>query len=190
MKPLTPASPHVIIMVGIPGSGKSTFAEHFAETFQAPIINHSKLKNEFGLSEEAVLTLRNHFLNEYIKTHRTILLDGGMNRKADRADVMRRLVKAGYHPLVVWVQTDANEARRRATKDYPNGSNLSTDSFDVELKKFQAPAATEKPIVMSGKHTYATQLKIVLKQLASNANRPKNLPESPDRPRARGVVLR
>ena len=190
MKPLTPASPHAIIMVGIPGSGKSTFAEHFADTFQAPIVSQTKLKNDFSLTADAAETLRSLILGEYLKTHRTVLIDGGTERKTKRAELIRTLAGAGYRPLLVWVQTDAVEAKRRATKEYPKGSGLSADEFTSELKNFQAPGVQEKPIVISGKHTYATQLKIVLKQLASTTTRIDTPPDATGRPRARGMVLR
>ena len=77
MKPLTPASPHAIIMVGIPGSGKSTFAEHFADTFQAPIVSQTKLKNDFSLAIGDAELLQASILGEFLKTHRTVLIDGG-----------------------------------------------------------------------------------------------------------------
>ena len=190
MKPLTPASPHAIVMVGIPGSGKSTFAEHFAETFQAPIVSTTKLKNDFRLQTKDAERLAASILNEYLKTHRTILIDGGFEKKTKRAELIRTLLKAGYRPLLVWAQTDAVEAKRRATKAYPQGSGLSDEDFAQELKAFQAPSAQEKPIVISGKHTYATQLKIVLKQLAATNVRTDTPPDTTSRPRARGMVLR
>ncbi len=48
--------------------------------------------------------------------------------------------------------------------------------------------AAEKPVVISGKHTYASQLKIVLKRLAEQSR-----PETPETPRARPsrtIILR
>lgn len=193
MKPLTPASPHAIIMLGIPGAGKSAFAEHFAETFQAPILNATKLKRELSLSQASLDKLQAIVLTEYLKTRRTILIDGHFEKKAKRAELVRQVMKAGYRPLMVWVQTDSAEAKRRALKEYPAGSGLSSNDFDAAVASFQAPAEQEKAIVISGKHTYATQLKIVLKQIASHVDR--NIdgahttpPQS--RPRARGMVLR
>jgi shikimate kinase len=167
MKPLTSANPHAIIIIGIPGSGKSTFADHFADTFQAPIVSQTKLQRDYGLASTAAETLRNAILNEYLKTHRTVLIDGGLNKKKTREELVRRLVKAGYRPLIVWVQTDATEAHRRATRPYPRGSGLTSEAFDMLLNEFQAPSKKEKMVVISGKHTYASQLKIILKQLAT-----------------------
>ena len=189
MKPLTSASPHAIIMIGLPGSGKSTFAEHFADTFQAPIVSQTKLQRKFSLSLAAAESLRNSILFEYTKTHRTALIDGGLNSKSDRAALVRQLVKAGYRPLIVWVQTDATEALRRASRPYPRGSGLTRDEFNQLAKAFDPPHDKEKTVVISGRHTYASQLKIILKQLAApDATQPK-LPPKPS-PEGRSRVSR
>ncbi len=192
MKPLTPPSPHAIIMIGIPGSGKSAFAEHFADTFQAPIVNFSKLQQQFSLTEKKAIELRDTFLSQLLKTRRTLLIDGGANTKTQRAELTKSLTAAGFAPLTVWVQTDTNEARRRAVKPYPQGSGLSDDAFLSKVKSFQAPVAQEKPVVISGKHTYATQLKVVLRQLAAGTVRPTEPPQDrPSKPVApRGITIR
>lgn len=191
MKPLSPASPHVIIMVGIPGAGKSAFAERFADTFQAPILNRTKLQRDLQLDEEQVDILSEAILKEFMKTKRTILLEGNLDDKKHRAELIKYFTKLGFRPLVVWVQTDTIEARRRAVKAYPQGSGLSSDEFDDIVKHFQAPQVSERAIVISGKHTYTTQLKIVLKQIATNTQqKPGNTPNQPPQPRGRGVVIR
>jgi len=202
MKPLTAASPHAIIMIGIPGSGKSTFADHFADTFQAPIVSQTKLQREFHLSHAEAEELRDRILTEYMKTHRTVLIDGGLDVKDKREEMVRRLVKAGYRPLIVWVQTDTNEAHRRATRPYPQGSGLHSEEFDQLLDLFDAPGDKEKMVVISGKHTYASQLKIILKQLATPDHSQPKVPLSPkekedvskvtvrNHPRNRGTLLR
>jgi predicted kinase len=167
MKPLTAASPHAIIMIGIPGSGKSTFAERFADTFQAPIVSQTKLQRQYDLIDPEAEQLRDAILTEFLKTGKTVLIDGGYEVKEKRDEVVRRLIKVGYRPLVVWVQTDTGEAYRRASKPFPKGSGLQDDIFDALLDQFEPPSAREKMVVISGKHTYASQLKIILKQLAT-----------------------
>lgn len=169
MKPASSASPHAIIMIGVPGAGKSTFAERFAETFQALIVSQTKLERYFGVSEEASFELRDAILGEYLKTKRTIVIDGGADSKEVRDDLVKKFKKAGYQTLIVWVQTDTTEAERRAIKPYPKGSGLSVEVFDQFVSTFDPPHHREKTVVVSGKHTYTSQLKIVLKQLASNA---------------------
>lgn len=141
----------------------------------------------------------NLMLAEYLKTKRTIVIEGQLDRRANRAELVKVLNKAGYKSLLVWVQTDANEAHRRATKKYPKGSGLDSDEFNELLQQFQPPLPQEKPVVISGKHTYTTQVKIVLKQLAadnprpavSTAAQPKQTP--PDTPRSsrnRSMLIR
>lgn len=180
MKPLTSASPHAIIMIGIPGSGKSMFAERFAETFKAPIVSQTKLQYAYNLSEKQAEQLRNSILSEYMKTHRTVLIDGGLDAKEKREIMVRMLIKAGYRPLIVWVQTDTNEAFRRATKPFPRGSGLNDKGFDRLIAQFEAPSEKEKMIVISGKHTYTSQLKIILKQLATPDHSQPAVPKSPE----------
>lgn len=189
MKPLTSASPHAIIMIGIPGSGKSTFADHFADTFQAPIVSQTKFQREFGLSDVEAESLRNLILSEYMKTHRTVLIDGGLNGKEKREELVRKLVKAGYRPLIIWVQTDTSAAHRRAIKPFPKGSGVREEEFDTLLNEFEAPGEKEKMVVISGKHTYASQLKIILKQLATPDNTQPTVPLSPEQKQAATKIV-
>ncbi len=184
MKPLTPASPHVIIMVGIPGAGKSTFAERFAETFQAPIVSQSRLQREYGVTDEYAEKLRDAIIDEFMKTNRTFLIDGGTEKRLNRMEMIRKFKKEGYKPLLVWVQTDTQESRWRASKPHPKGSSMDDHAFDATIKLFEAPNAKEHPIVISGKHTYTSQLKIVLRQLASGNHHPSSTTQTP-RPQAR-----
>lgn len=179
MKPLTSASPHAIVMIGIPGAGKSTFAEQFADTFKALLLDRTKFQREFGLNDEQAEFLSNAILTEYFKTNRTLIVEGDLDTKEKRDVLTKKLAKAGYRTLLVWVQTDTNEAFRRATKPYPKGSGMESDQFDEIVEHFEAPHAKEKAVVISGKHTYATQLKIVLKQLALKSGYGKDSQASP-----------
>lgn len=191
MKPLSPASPHAIIMLGIPGSGKTTFAERFADTFQAPFVNQTKLQREFALSSIQAEALRQLILNEYAKTHRTLLIEGGVETRAARTELIKDLAKAGYKPLLVWVQTDTVESRRRAQKPYPVGSGMTADEFAESVARFEVPTQQEQPVVISGKHTYVSQLKIVLKHLATTpatpVKKPTETPRTQQRPRHRYI---
>lgn len=163
MKPLTPTTPHVIIMVGIPGAGKTHFAEHFAKTFGAPYVNHHAVGELAGSDDATHARISSHFLDELLKTHRTIVFEGPTHTKAIRQALMKKIIKAGYKPLLVWVQTESVEAKRRSTK---KGGTHTSSSYDQAIGLFQPPQASEQPVVISGKHTYASQVKMVLKHLA------------------------
>ncbi|MBC7564964.1 ATP-binding protein [Candidatus Saccharibacteria bacterium] len=175
MKPLTPNTPHVIIMVGIPGSGKTTFAEHFAKTFRAPYINPRDI-SELTIDAEATEKVTKLLFGELLKTNRTLIYEGSTYMKTQRMALKNMVTKAGYKALFVWVQTDPAESKHRATKKQKN-RNLSAAAFDAAFRQFQNPSESEKPIVISGKHTYATQLKAVLKRLSTVPR-----PETPSQP--------
>ena len=166
MKPLTPTTPHVIIMVGIPGAGKTTFAAHFAKTFHAPYINPLEIAEQAKIGAAATVKVTEVLFNELLKTNQTIIYEGPTYTKIQRLAAVKKVINAGYKPLLVWVQTESIEAKRRATKKQPTGNNLTSEGFDAAIKRFQPPTAVEKAVVISGKHTYATQVKAVLKHLA------------------------
>ena len=144
------------------------FAERFAETFQAPLINISKLKRVASLDTEQAAKTASMVIGEIQKTKKTYLLEGVGQRRQERQELVRQCAAAGYQALFVWVQTDLREALRRARKPIiKGGSGMTESEFDAAAQRFQAPSDREPFVVMSGKHTYATQLKVVLKQLAA-----------------------
>jgi shikimate kinase len=191
MKPLTPTTPHVIMMVGIPGSGKTTFAEHFAKTFQAPYINPGTISEEIGLDADATEKVTKLLFDELLKTNRTLIYEGSTFTKSQRFELIKHVSKAGYETLLVWVQTEPYEAKRRATHKTKAGA-LSSEDFDEIFQGFQNPSAAEKPVVISGKHTYTTQLKTVLKHLSRNAP-DTQVPPAPQQPivrTGRNIIIR
>jgi predicted kinase len=182
MKPLTPASPHAIIMVGVPGSGKSTFAERFAETFKAPILNQARIAEDAELNGDQSEAVFKTVLKEFLKTNQTFLIESSHLSRVKRNQISSAVSKAGFRPLVVWVQTEPLEAKRRSLRAKPAGKGMSEQQFDAAFKRFQPPLAIEKATVISGKHTYATQLKVVLKKLAGSRPETHVTPPSPRQP--------
>ncbi|TAL14476.1 ATP-binding protein [Patescibacteria group bacterium] len=179
MKPLSLTNPHLIIMVGIPGSGKSFFAEHFANTFNAPFISHDKIAKDIAgdsqVDSTTVVRISNFLLAELLKSGQTIIYEGLTDTRTARQVLAKIARDMGYEPLLVWVQTESLAAKQRATKPQRDKSNLTDEQFDTMLHRFTPPSIIEKPIVISGKHTYPSQLKIVLKHLA--VNRSETIPE-------------
>jgi predicted kinase len=159
-------------MTGIPGSGKTFFAEHFSDTFKAPCVSFNRLRNElfndptYSNDELAIIgRVANYMLGELFKTGLTVVYDGLADTKSSRQAIARKAESNGYQPLIVWVQTESTAARARTTKTVPGKVKMSKDRFDANQKRFSAPSAEEKAVVISGKHTYASQLKIILSRL-------------------------
>lgn len=199
MKPLSLNKPHLLIMLGIPGSGKSFFAEHFSETFNAPYISSDRLRKDlfntpdFSKKEESIINrVETYILEESFKTGQTIVYEGLTDTRTDRITLSKKARAAGYEPLYIWVQTEANTAKRRSVKPTGDKPAMTSDQFDDKSKRFTNPTQTEKYIVISGKHTYVSQLKIVLKKIVKSQPQTQPVVEiNPVRPQvSRNILIR
>lgn len=189
MKPLTPTTPHVIIMVGIPGAGKTHFAGHFAKMFGAPFLNQYFLQTITHSSDAQATELSATLLDEFLKTGRTIIYEGPTHVRTFRQALVAKVKKAGYDPLIVWVQTESAEAKARHLK---SNKHATAEAFDKRVQQFSRPHEAERSIVISGRHTYATQVKAVLKRLA-DTREPAATPQTParpPRPAGRSITIR
>lgn len=175
-------------MAGIPGSGKTFFAEKFAATFGAPFIDSLAIE-ALARDEQAAGTLIALTVGEVAKTKQTFVFEGNADSRVRRSEFARWASSRGYRPLIVWVQTDEATSRTRTLK----AKSLSKDEFDSALAKFSPPHPDEKPIVISGKHTYASQAKVVLGHLSAEArpaDEPAPRPVVAPRPGVRSITVR
>ena len=191
MKSLSLSKPHLIVMVGIPGSGKSYFAEKFAETFHTPYVSREKLNDLVGEAAPFIDDLLYYQVTELFKTRQSILIEGAGETRVERLEIAKWANKAGYETLLVWVQTDPATARSRYKKE---NKRASADEYEKRMQNFVAPIGVERPVVISGKHTYATQAKVVLKKLSEPRKETSTLAAPPDRtesaPRRRNIAIR
>lgn len=214
MKSLNLARPHILLIVGSPGAGKSFFARQFSETFGAPVVCQNRIRFElfdspsFSNDEsDLVNRLMMYQVEELLKSGRTFMLDGGGNARSDRVRLGQIARKAGYDVGIIWVQADLPTCRLRSLKRNPDKSDddkyspsISEEVFDAMSRRFTEPTR-ENFVAISGKHTYNTQAKMVLRKLvvareaeADEAHRQgiaqsKHTTQRPDAYR-RGVVIR
>ncbi|HRQ87146.1 MAG TPA: AAA family ATPase [Candidatus Saccharibacteria bacterium] len=165
MRSQTPSTAHVVILVGIPGAGKSFFAEYFAKAFNAPLVNVHTIAQTLDIDETAAFKVGDMLLGELFKTGRTIVYEGPTSTKQQRKDIAKRVASAGYQPLFVWVQTESSTAKSRVARKTHAGKRLTGSEFEEQVRAFQAPTEKEKCLVISGKHTFSSQLRVVLKHL-------------------------
>lgn len=152
------------MMVGLPGSGKTFFATQFAKTFNAPFIDSLVIEQytKDALSAGEVITV---VMNEIAKTKQTFLFEGNADTRARRTEFARWARSKGYQPLFIWAQVDAVTSRDRTAK----AKTMTQEEYEQAIKSFSAPHESEKPVVISGKHTYATQAKVVLHHLSKDS---------------------
>jgi shikimate kinase len=180
MKPLRLTQPYAIILVGLPGSGKTHFGEKFAETFSAPFIN-SNIIDAHSRSVEDTNILTDYLVDEMTRTSQTFIVEGDTSSRIKRTELARSLRQKGYQPLVVWLQTDEPTANSRSRKQ------ISEDEYVRRQRNFSPPHSTEHALVLSGKHTYASQAKVVLNYLAKHGGRSEAPIETPERPALKPV---
>lgn len=158
MKALSLSQPHAIILVGIPGSGKTYFAKKFSKTFNAPFVELDAIVPYANSPENAALLAQSQ-LEQLLKTNLSIILELNTASRQNRTEISRFLREAGYGTLLLWIQTDNATAKKRIQKKNIN--------FEDAIHTFSPPHSKENPIVISGKHTYATQAKTVLQKLSA-----------------------
>ena len=157
MESLHLSRPYAIMMVGIPGSGKTFFASQFAETFHAPYIDSLALE-QLSRDSDAAGELIGLVLAEIAKTSQSFVFEGNSDSRVRRTEFARWARNKGYQPVLIWVQTDRQTSLKRALK-----SGFATrEVFESILRDFSPPHEDEKAIVVSGKHTYASQARVVL----------------------------
>ena len=153
--------PRAILVFGAPCSGKTTFCEKFSRRFKAPYYNLQQLREEADFTEKQI-----HVVLEAIsKTGQNIVIEGGLDTEAEREGVRKLLKLCGYTPTLVWIQTDINTIKARL-KMKTKSVARAKEEYDTKIRAMEAPAESEKPIILSGKHTFETQLSHVLSQLA------------------------
>ncbi len=149
-----------ILVFGTPCSGKTTFCENFAKRFHAPFYNLDGLMAKYNLNHEQVLG----FVEEVAKTGQTLVFEGFLDSEKDREKMNQILRDANYEPSLIWIQTDSNTTKQRMKMRLKSVSKAKTE-YESRIKTMEAPSESEPAIVISGKHTFETQLKHVLTQL-------------------------
>ena len=166
--------------MGYPGAGKSFFARQFSDMFGAPVVSFDRITTElfenptYSIDEHTLVQrIALHMAEELAKTNRTYIVDGGSNSRSDRRIFGELAGKSNYGTLIIWVQTDTETSLLRAAKRNPQkiddiyNVSINDDQFSHLANRLVKPTAQEPVVVISGKHTFPTQAKIVLKKLVA-----------------------
>ncbi|MCL1876563.1 ATP-binding protein [Candidatus Saccharibacteria bacterium] len=185
MEVLRSENPTIIEMVGLPGSGKSFFAKQFAKTFGSAIVSIDKIRwmlfaNHTYSDNENIMVqqVADLIITELLKTQKTFVIDGGYVTEVEREELARRAAKAGFRVLTVVVQVDLPTAKHRSMKRNPRCAGdqykqaLSPEEFDTQVARCELPEAASDNVIISGKHTYSTQARTVLKKMIGLKNAP------------------
>lgn len=178
MDKLNLSQPLVIVVTGLPGSGKTFFANSFATTFGAASVSNDKIRwtlfanHTYSENENAMVDqISDLLIAELLRTKRTFIIDGGYNSSLKRKHIEIIAKKAGFATLTVEVQTEPLTAKDRAKSRSAKNpcdkfkQSLKPEQFAKLVKNYEAPTIGRSSVVISGKHTAQTQLRTVLKKI-------------------------
>lgn len=154
------SKPYAILVFGAPKSGKTSFAEHFSQAINAPFLNLTHLINEYHVTKKLAAEL----IVQIAKSRSTIIIEGLIDTEAQRKEMRQLLIRCGYQPILVWIQTDLNTIKQRMRSCYRTLPEAKA-ALEKAISRIEAPADGEKNIVISGKHTYQTQCRNVVNRL-------------------------
>lgn len=176
--PLSP--PILLLVVGLPGSGKSFFARQFSEMYDLPYISEDRLRYElfenasFSESEQQVVhNVSRLMLDTCLKTGKSLIYEVWDIPASERYELAKILHKIGYKLLIVWVQSDEQTALQRAGKrdrrrpDDKYSHDVSKTVFDGVKRRFQKPTDKENCVVISGKFAFTNQQRAVVRKLVN-----------------------
>ncbi len=174
-----PTKPFLLLLYGFPGSGKTYFARQFTDTIQLAHLEQDRIRYElfeqprFTKQENFALNrIMEYMTSEFLNAGISVVYDMNAMRISQRRTLREIARKHKAGSLLIWFQVDADTAFARNTKrDRSKTDDRYAVGYDVEQFKqlaayMQHPEPTEDVLVVSGKHTFATQMAAVLKKLS------------------------
>jgi predicted kinase len=178
MAKLTTTKPALIMLYGYPGAGKTYFARQFCESVQAAHVQGDRIRAElfekprYDKQEDSlVMQLMNYMAGEFLNAGISVVYDMNAGRAAGRHALREMARKAHTQPMLVWFQIDVESTFTRLSKrdrrraDDKFAAPLDRTSFETIIGAMQNPVASEDYAVVSGKHTFKTQLSAVMKRM-------------------------
>lgn len=175
-------------MLGVPGSGKSYFAENLARELGAIHLNSDAMRMAIFTSREVTnriyhsddrATLNtytfgamNYATQSALKGGTSVVYDANNNTKQERIDTTGVMQSDNLQTVVVWVQTPQEVAVKRAQKrrESETQRKLSSEEAEAYIAKIaaeiEAPDTNEKLITVDGTTSFDQQYESFKKHIA------------------------
>lgn len=130
-----------IILVGMPGAGKSTFAEKFNYTIMSP----DQIRNEFNLHDindiNKVLDILHKRLDKAIQNKENIIYDS-TNLTVKRRKLILKHIPNSYTKICYVFNIDLTLCKERNSKRI-GYSKVSEEEYQIMESKYQVPTYKE-----------------------------------------------
>jgi predicted kinase len=177
MQKVVPHKPLLILLYGFPGAGKTYFARQLCENLQAAHVHGDRIRSElferprYDREENEVIEhLMDYMTGEFLNAEMSVVHDTNAMRLSQRRQLRDLARKSGAQTVLVWFQVDMESAYLRATKrdrrraDDKFSPPIDRQTFERIASGMQNPQ-NEDYVVISGKHTFNTQLGAIIKRL-------------------------
>ena len=167
------------MLYGYPGAGKTYFSRQFCEHIQAAHLEQDRIR--FELFDEPRFTKQENFVvgklmdfmaSEFLAAGVSVVYDMNAMRLSQRLNLRELCNRNNAKSLVVWFQVDPDTAYlRNAKRDRRSADDRYSVGYDVEqfkqlLSYMQNPEPVEDYLVISGKHSFPSQLSSISRKLA------------------------
>lgn len=170
MSKIIPTKPILVLLYGMSGSGKTFFARQLTEQLQAAHLQADRIRSElfetpsFNKEENHIVaSLMAYMTGEFLHSGVSVVFDMNVPRVAQRRALRNLATKNKAETVLVWFQVDPDTAygrathRDRRTADDHYAQDMSPEIFRAQLANLQNPDASEKFVVVSGKHVFTMQ---------------------------------
>ncbi len=178
MGKLQPTKPLLILLYGMPGSGKTFFARQLAEQLTAAHVQGDRIRDELFESptyskeeNHIVSSLMSYMAGEFLHAGISVIFDTNAMRLTQRRALRNLAIKSGAQTVLLWIQIDPDSAFKRAShrdrrkQDDHYAQDMDPGTFRELLGGMQNPDLTEHYLVLSGKHVFNTQKNAVIRYL-------------------------
>jgi predicted kinase len=174
---VTPNKPLLIMLYGFPGAGKTFFARQLCDHLNAAHVQDGRIRTElfeqprYDREENQVIShLMDYMTGEFLGADMSVIYDTNAMRMSQRRALRDLARKCHAQPVLIWLQVDVESAYLRASKrdrrkaDDKYNPPVDRGTFERMASGMQNPQ-NEDYIVVSGKHTFNTQLSAFMKRL-------------------------